>query len=336
MKVIVFGATGMVGAYTVSELKKYNYEVLAVGRRKSDNGFFKLLDVPYYSVDITKKEEFDKLPVDDIYTIVHLAGSMPAAMKGYDPHSYIYSVIDGTLNVLEYALKVHAVKIIFAQSRADSNYLMGTKIPIPSDIEKKYPLTGDHAVYSICKNAAVDLIEHFYYQYGIKRYILRFPTIYGYHPNPYFYVNGKKKMMGYRILIEKAIKGEDIEVWGDPTKAKEIVYVKDTTQIIRKAIEANIDGGMYNVGRGVGVSLDEQIKGIVEVFSKLDNKSKIIYCPDKPNAREFVHDISKTQNELGYVPEYDYLRLLHDFKSNMETEPFRLLWGTSNDYKDGE
>lgn len=331
-KIVILGATGLVGAYTAMELKLYNYDVIAVGKRATDNGFFASLGIEYISLDITEKKLFGKLP-KDVYAVVHLAGAMPATMKGYYPHQYVNTIVDGTLNVLEYIRDNEIEKIVFAQSRADSNYLMGTREPIPSDIVKKYPLIGDHSVYSICKNAAVDLIEHFYNQYGIKRYVLRFPTIYGYHPNPYFYVNGERKMMAYRLLMEKAMNGECIEIWGDPAKAKEIVYVKDTTQIIRKAIEADVDGGMYNVGRGVGVSLDEQIKGIVEVFSKPENKSEIVYRPDKPSARQFIHDITKTQKELGYVPCYDYKALLVDFKKNMEENPMKQMWGVREDYE---
>lgn len=39
-KVIIFGATGTVGAYTSLFLKDLGYDVIAVGRRKSDNNFF--------------------------------------------------------------------------------------------------------------------------------------------------------------------------------------------------------------------------------------------------------------------------------------------------------
>lgn len=331
-KVIIFGATGLVGVYTALDLKQKGYNVIAVGRRVDDHGFFKLHDIPYISVDIMDSVGFQKLPSEGISAVIHLAGAMPATMKGYNPHTYIYSIIDGTLNVLEYAKKVSAKRIVFAQSRADSNYLMG-KDPIPSDIVKKFPLVGDHSVYSICKNAAVDLIEHFYYQYGLKRFVLRFPTIYGYHPNPYFYVNGKKKMMAYRLLMEKAMKGETIEIWGNPQRAKEIVYVKDAVQIIRKCLEASSDGGMYNVGRGIGVTLEEQIKGIVDVFSSRGVVSSIVYRPDMPDAREYVNDISKTIRELGYSPQYNYHDLLVDFKKNMLEEPMKLLWGTRVDYE---
>lgn len=329
-KIIIFGATGTIGAYMAIELSQ-KYKIVAVGRRKSDNGFFEKNGIRYYSVDIEDKEDFLKIVEEDIYAVVHLAGIMPSAMEGYHPSCYINSVIKGTLNVLDFCVEKKVEKIIFSQSRADSNYLMG-KTPIPSDIVKKFPLKGDHSVYSICKNAAVDLIEHYYYQYGLKRFVLRLPTIYAFHPNPYFYVDGNKKYMAYRYLIEKAIKGETVEIWGDPTKSKEIVYIKDAIQVFDKALDSKIDGGVYNVGRGVAVSLEEQIKGIVDVFSYPSKKSKIIYCPDKPNGREYVNDISKTREELGYNPQYDYIALLQDYKKYFEEEPFAELWGTRKDY----
>lgn len=331
-KVVVFGATGTVGAYASLLLKESGYDIIAVGRRLSDNGFFEDYDIPYYSVDIKNKEDFKKLPHIDIEAVIHLAGAMPASMQGYHPHDYISTIVEGTLNVLEFTRDNGIKKIIFAQSRADSNYLMG-KIPIPADIEKKFPLVGDHSIYSICKNAAVDMIEHFYHQYGINRFILRFPTIYAYHPNPYFYVNGERKMMAFRYIMEQAIKGETIEIWGDPSRGKEIVYVKDCIQIIEKCLKSSHDGGMYNVGRGVPVTLDEQVKGIIDVFCEKARKSKIIYRPDMPNAREFVHDISKTQKELGYVSQYDYISQLVDFKKYMDEENFSKLWGKRTDYK---
>ena len=331
-RIVLFGATGTVGTYTAIELKKQGYDIVAVGRRTSDNGFFKVKGIDYYPVDITRPDTFSVLPMDDIYCVVHFAGILPAAMKGYDPQAYIDTIMSGTLNVLNYCLSVKAEKIIFSQSRADSNYLMDQG-PIPSDIVKKFPLTGDHSVYSICKNAAVDLIEHYYHQYTLKRFILRFPTIYAYHPNPYFYVNGIRKWKAYRYLIDQAIKGKTIEIWGDPQRAKEIVYVKDAIQIVQRCIDSELDGGVYNVGRGVPVTLEEQILGIVEVFSDSKHPSQVIYKPEKPNAREYVNDISKTKNELGYVPEYDYKALLLDYKKEMEAESFKKLWGSQIDYE---
>ena len=78
-------------------------------------------------------------------------------------------------------------------------------------------------MYVISKNAAVDMIEHYYREYGLKRFIFRLPTIYMYTPNSYYYVNGEKKIMGFRHMINQAMAGENIEVWGDPSRAHDIL-----------------------------------------------------------------------------------------------------------------
>ncbi len=332
-KVIIFGATGTIGAYTAIELKD-KYDIIAVGRRKSDNGFFTSLNIPYYSIDMSEQEKFAKIKEDNIYAVINLAGVYPGTMKGYYPEEYVNSIVKGTLNILNFCVKNKIDRIIFSHSRADSNYLMGGENPIPSDIIKKFPLTGDHSVYSICKNASVDLMEHFYHQYGLKRFILRFPTVYSYHPNPYFHVDGIKRKMAYRQIIDNAVQGKEVEIWGNPNKKKEIVYIKDAIHLIDCCLKANIDGGVYNLGRGIGVSLEEQILGIVNVFCSENNISKIIYKPDKPDAREFVNDISKPQKELGYSPTYTYEKLLIDYKKYYDKEPFRQLWGIKEDYID--
>lgn len=45
-------------------------------------------------------------------------------------------------------------------------------------------------------------------------------------------------------------------------------------------------------------------------------------------------DWSKTANELGYKPEYDFIKMMKDLKKEMEEEPFAKLWGTGKYYED--
>lgn len=47
---------------------------------------------------------------------------------------------------------------------------------------------------------------------------------------------------------------------------------------------------------------------------------------------QFVLDIRKTINELGYEPQYTWKDYLIDFKKDMETQPFSKLWGLESDY----
>lgn len=330
--IVVFGATGKVGCYTALYLKEEGYNVIAVGRRKSDNGFFADYDIPYVSLDILNEDNYSKLPQKNVYGIVHMAATLPATMKGYDPHEYVRSNLDGTLNVLDYAVKAGVQRFVFPKSWSDILYLTGTLKPIPADAPVKFPLDNDHTVYAITKNAACDIIQHYSVKYGFKYYILRFPNIFCYHPNPTYFVDGKKRWTGQRAIIEQAKRGEDIELWGSPEAARDVFYVKDCTQIIEKCLSANGENGIYNVGTGKVVTRREQIQGLIDVFGRKDNPSKIVVRTDKPDSPTYLLDISKTEEQLGFEPKYDYMTYLKDLKHEIEINRFEKLWGKESDY----
>ncbi len=334
-KVVVFGATGKVGCYTALYLKEMGYDVTAVGRRASDNGFFADHGIPYVSLDILRQEDFRKLPQEDVYGVIHMAAILPATMKGYDPHEYVRSNLDGTLNVLDYSVKAGVQRFVFPKSWSDILYLTGTLDPIPADAPVKFPLNTDHTVYAITKNAACDIIQHYSVKYGFRFYVLRFPNIFCYHPNPTYYVDGRKRWTGQRAIIEQAKRGEEIELWGNPQAARDVFYVKDCTQIIEKCLSADGESGTYNVGTGKVVSRMDQIKGLIEVFGDPSNPSKIVVRSDKPDSPTYLLDISKTVDQLGFVPRYDYLTYLKDLKHEMEVNRFEKLWGKESDYTDG-
>lgn len=318
-KIVVFGASGDTGFYFVKYfMQNYqgtDYELIAVGTRKTDQ--FEKLGVTYFRVDITKKEDFDILP-KDVYAVVDLAGAMPARMEGYDPYHYINVNIIGNLNILEYCRENNADRILFAQSFGDIKDYAEKDPVLKVDMPRKFSFTTDHTIYVMSKNFAVDMIENYHQMYGLKRFIFRLPTIYLWSPVDHFYVDGKIRKIGYRILIDKAIAGEDIEVWGDPLRKKDMVYVKDFCQMLYKALFVDRDCGYYNVGAGNGTTLLDQIKGMVEVFGTEGKKSKIIMCPDKPNAPQYIMDIRAAEEELDYHPQYDYISMLRDFKNEME------------------
>ena len=334
-KVVVFGATGKVGCYTALYLKEMGYDVTAVGRRASDNGFFADHGIPYVSLDILRQEDFRKLPQEDVYGVIHMAAILPATMKGYDPHEYVRSNLDGTLNVLDYSVKAGVQRFVFPKSWSDILYLTGTLDPIPADAPVKFPLNTDHTVYAITKNAACDIIQHYSVKYGFRYYILRFPNIFCYHPNPTYYVDGRKRWTGQRAIIEQAKRGEEIELWGNPQAARDVFYVKDCTQIIEKCLSTDGESGTYNVGTGKVVSRMDQIKGLIEVFGDPSNPSKIVVRSDKPDSPTYLLDISKTVDQLGFVPRYDYLTYLKDLKHEMEVNRFEKLWGKESDYTEG-
>ena len=329
-KIIVFGATGGIGAYTVMHLlDKKKYQIVAVGHRKNDNGFYEGYGIPYYSVDIADYRTFEQLPREGVYAVVNMAGVLPAIK--YDPRMFINSFTMGQLNILEYMREVGCKKIIFAQTPADLWYLQNTEKPMPADSKRSFPPSTDHSIYTISKNAAIDITKYYKNTFGIQWFALRFFTVYLYNPNPYYHVDGIKRWISFRLIIEKAKKGENIEVWGDPTRSKEMVYVKDVAKLIEQCIENDEACGIYNVGSRKQITLEEQIDGIIEVFTK-DKKSRKIYLPDKPDALFNHLDITKTIKELGYNPKYEYLDWLEDFKKEEKLNRFERIWGKPSDY----
>lgn len=326
-KIVIFGATGNVGSYVLKYAREYfnteEYEVIASGRRKTD--FFEKRGIPYYSVDLTEAEDFDVLPQEDVYAVIYLAAEIPSYMDDYQPDKYIKSNIIGAYNVLEYCRKTKADRILFSTTVFDISLSATNGAVLKPDMPHNFSYKGDHAVYVISKNTAIELIEHYHQEYGLKKFIFRFPTIYNYSPYHYYYPNGVKTLRPVYRMIEQAKKGEPIELWGNPEYSKDMVHVYDCAQMICKAVEVDREEGFYNVGTGKPVTLKEQIETIIKVFSPKDHPSEIIYCPEKPAGGGFLMDVENAKEELGYEPQYDCLKLFEDYKKEMEINRFEEL-----------
>lgn len=315
--VLLIGASGGTGTYLTKYLSDNNYVVCATGNGQRDVNYFNLPNVSYLPLDITRKEQFSNLPKEQFDCVILLAGLMPARMEGYDPYPYVDVNITGTLNVLEYCRENNIKKIIFTQSHSDVYGHWNTNKQIPADAPRSLNMKGDHAMYIISKCTAVDMLEHYYTEYGIRNVVLRLPTIYGYKPNATYFVDGVVQDMSFMLLVKKECLGEEIEIWGDPSRKKDIVYNKDFIRIVKGAIESETARGIYNVGTGVGTSLEEQIRGIIEVFSPEGKRSNVVYRPEKRSQASYLYDISGTEKDLNYKPKYMYMDMLRDMQSIM-------------------
>lgn len=322
MKILVIGGSGLIGSYLVESLVELNHTVYVTSRSTKYKKYFENKGANFLILDIQNIENFSRLP-NNIDVVIHLASIMPAKMKGYQPQKYIDINISGTLNVLEYCKTAKVSQIIYTQSHSDLGAYWGKKIIEPYDSYNiKYG--DDHTVYIISKIAAVELIKQYHAQYGIKYAIFRCPNIYAYYPSKYYYVNGEKKEIAYRKLIDKAIKSETIEIWGDCKVKKDIVYVKDLIQMIASAIDKEIDSSIYNVSTGVPTSLEEQILGIVKVFSPKGKASHIEYRPEyNINLNNHRYSIDNAIKELNYQPKYYYIEMLKDIYCEMMSDRFK-------------
>lgn len=327
-KILVFGATGSTGVYLVdwlcSKLDKNEYEIVALGRRRTS--YFDRFGVRYYSVDVTDKDAFDNIREDNIYAAVILSGILPARMKGYTPQDYVDVNIKGTLNIMEFLKGKGVDRVLYTVSISDLHgHLPENKEFLP-DMPIRYKYGTDHTIYAITKTAATEIIKTYHHDFGIKYYILRLPNIYLYSPEKDYYVDGELRKISYRYIIDRAISGEDIELWGNPEQKRDIVYVKDFCQFIEKVLLTDCESGYFNVGADFMVSMKEQIQGIVDVFCSPDKISKIIPCPEKRSCDDTHMNIDKARKLLGYEPEYDYISYLEDYKKEMNSDRFEGLF----------
>lgn len=321
--IIVLGASGNLGMYYIDYLLNHvdlsKYEIIATDL--SNEYSYDFYKGKYVKVDITTKEDFNKLPQENVKAVVDFAGVLPAYNIISDEEYFNVNTL-GTLNVLDYCKNCNADRIIYMQTWADLNGYLKDKTPLKPYLDYKPIKTGDHAIYCISKISAVEIIKNYYEEYKLKFSIFRLPNIYLYSPQKYYYVNGKIQYISYRYIIDRAKNGEDIELWGNPDLGKDIIYVKDLCQMIFKSMFCNKENGIYNAGTGIKTTMKEQIEGIIDVFSPKNSRSKIIYCPDKKDCDDFVMDISNIREDLGYEPEYDYKSYLEDYKNEERLNRF--------------
>ncbi len=102
-------------------------------------------------------------------------------------------------------------------------------------------------------------------------------------------------------LIRKVIERHDpLEVWGDGSEVRDLIYVDDLIDGIFLAMEKVDKYDPINIGAGKGYSVNE----ILETICKVENfHPEIVYNKDKPTTipKRYV-DISKAERVLGFRP----------------------------------
>lgn len=329
-RIVIFGATGNVGSYVTKYTSEFfdtsEYEIIASGRRQTE--VFNQFGVKYIPVDMLNNKDFEKLPQSDVYAIILLAATIPSYMSEYSGEVYLQTNIIGTYNVLEYCRKVKADRVLFSQTVFDVSLYSADDptVLLKPDIPPYFSYSGDHAVYVISKNTAIELLKHYLAEYGLKYFVFRFPTIYEYSTFQYYYPNGVKTMRPLYRQINRAKNSEPLELWGNPNYAKDMVHVYDCAQMLCKAVLVDRKTGFYNVGTGIPVTLQEQCQAIIDVFSPKDNPSIIEYHPGKSGGG-FLMDVTNAKEELGYEPVYDVHKLFEDYKYEATLDRFFELRG---------
>jgi UDP-glucose 4-epimerase len=312
-KLLVIGASGSLGAGFIDS---YAQEYEIVGTYNSNA--ISRSDIDAVKLDVTKKDDFSSIP-NGIEAVIIFAAAMPAEMSGYDRQRYIDVNITGTLNILEYCRINGIKKVIYIMPFSDVSGSFYTGVPIKESDSRSLNYVGDHAIYSVSKVTACELLEHYHQEYGLQTIIFRIPTVYCCDNKVDYCIDGEPRPKAYISMIRSIRREGKIEVWGEPSNAKDMPYVKDFSRLISKAVEHTSAQGLYNAGTGTPVSLDELVSAMVDVFCDGKAIAKT-YMPDKKSQPNFTFDMTKTNDTFSYVPKYNIKEMLVDIFDNIDRD----------------
>ncbi|HYA41084.1 MAG TPA: NAD(P)-dependent oxidoreductase [Syntrophobacteraceae bacterium] len=322
--IIVNGATGFVGRYLVDHLVKNGEKVVAVGRSRKYDWFFNELGVPFVQMDVTRAEEFSKLPTQSVKAFVHLAALIPAAVQEITPEVFLNVNTLGTIRALEHCRKNNIGRFVYTTTLYEG--MEHTELPITEEMGRKYALTGDHAAYVISKAAAADYVEHYSQEFGIRGIILRMTGLLGYGRLEGFWAEGVFYPSAFEIFYKRAKAGQALEVWGKHEARRDSLYVKDAVRAISKALSSDRAQGLYLIGSGAGITNEQEIRTFAEVFGSEDNPVPVVYRPDLPEkSKSYYFDIGKAKRDFGWEPAYSYRDILVDYDAEVQSGRFRSL-----------
>jgi dTDP-glucose 4,6-dehydratase len=151
--------------------------------------------------------------------------------------------------------------------------------------------------YSASKASSDHFVRAFHKTYGLPTIITNCSNNYG---------PGQHTEKFIPTVITKAIKGEDIPVYGDGRNVRDWLYVEDHCRAIQLVLEKGVIGEKYNIGGGTELSNTEVAELILRYFNM--SPDMIQYVKDRPgHDRRYAISCIKISHELGYIPKYNFI-----------------------------
>lgn len=286
-KILITGATGMIGSSIVEEAIRLNYEITCIVR-KNTSRIDNISTNPLVKIIECNIDEYNSLKLDGEYDIfMHLAWQKPFGSERDNADLQLKNV-QYTLDAVQLAYNCGCKVFIGAGSQAEYGV---QNVDLTSELSVK-PESG----YGIAKYAAGKLAYLKCKQLGIRFNWLRILSVYGKKDNAYTLIS---------YVINELKNGKSPEL----TKCEQdwdYLNSIDAAKAFIAVAEKGIDGKFYPLGSGKGRKLSEYIKDIQCIINpnvKL-NFGKKDYYPHQP--MHLVADISELVNDTGWTPTVDF------------------------------
>jgi dTDP-glucose 4,6-dehydratase len=220
------------------------------------------------------------------------------------PAAFVHTNVVGTLGLLESTRDYW--RALEGQSRDDFRFLHVSTDEVYGTLgaEGKFTETTPYAPnspYSASKAASDHLVRAFHHTYGLPTLTTNCSNNYGPYQFP-------EKLIP--LVIQKALAGESLPVYGDGLNIRDWLFVGDHCSAIRRVLDAGQVGETYNVGGNAertNITVVKTICALLDAHRPLADgrarESLITYVKDRPgHDRRYAIDASKLERELGWRP----------------------------------
>lgn len=297
MSILVTGVAGFIGMHAaaallargdsvigIDNLDGYYDPVLKCARLARLRG---LRGFTFLRADIADDEVMDRLPLDGVDRILHLAAQAGVRYSLENPRAYVRANIAGHLNLLELARRQVVSHFVYASS--SSVYGDAGSVPLAVDAPADRPLS----LYAATKRADELMTECYAHLYGFRATGLRYFTVYGPWGRP---------DMAPTLFARAMLAGDPISVFNDGRLARDFTFIEDAVAGTLAALDRTGDGHrIYNIGNGRAEPL---MRFIRTLETSLGTRARIDFKPMQPgDVLETCADIAEAAQHFGYAPQ---------------------------------
>lgn len=291
-RVLVVGGAGLIGSHVVDELLATDVKEIVVYdnffRGSMDNLRNALRD-PRVSIsphggDVLHRDILEKA-MEGMDGVFHLAALWILQCHEYPDTAFDVNV-RGTFNVAMAAIKQKVKRVVYSSSAS----VYGDALELPMTEDHPY---NNFTFYGASKIAGEHFFKSLGHRYGLPWVGLRYMNVYG----PRQDYKGAYIAVMHKIL-DRIEQGKRPLVYGDGTQQYDFVHVQDVARANVCAMESDVSGKCFNVGRGIGTS----IKDLSETLLRLaESDLEVQY---EPAGLTFVTNrigsIKAASKELGF------------------------------------
>ena len=299
--ILIAGGAGFIGINLCKRFLNEGNRIICVDNfymsNKRNLEIFSSENFKLIEHDIITPFDIDE-DIDEIYNLASPAS--PFTYKS-NPLQTIKTNVHGVFNLLDLAVKYDAK---FLQSSTSEVYGEPLEHPQKESYWGNVNPNGIRSCYDEGKRCAESICLNYHREYGINLKIARIFNTYGHY---------MEILYGIVVtnFIIKALKGEDITIYGEGLQTRSFCYIDDLLDGLIKLMDTgNEFTGPVNLGNTIEFTISDLANKILE---KIDSNSKIIYLPqaqDDPTQRK--PDISLAKEKLSWQPKV----MLHEGLDN--------------------